>query len=132
MNKPPMAIRTVIMARRSSAVFLSVGLLLGVGCQKTPPSTRPEATQKRPGSPVTESVLDANQRALQSASAHLDSLALEIQELATSAPWRQRGYFDAGQQDQVESLLFRFLACRHTLCQLANYHRENDSTISRD
>jgi hypothetical protein len=132
MNRLPAAIRMAVMACRSFAIFLSVGLALGVGCSKTSPSARPEALQKRSGSPVTESVLDADQRALQSASAHLDSLAVEIQELATSAPWRQRGYFDAGQQDQVESLLFRFLACRHTLGHLANYHRDNDIRYAND
>ncbi len=131
MNRLPAAIRTA-MACRSFTVFLSVGLSLGVGCSETSPPTHPEAKQELSGSPVTESVLDADQRALQSALAHLDSLAVEIQELATSAPWQQRGYFDAGQQDQVESLLFRFLACRHTLCQLANYHRDNETRFPND
>jgi hypothetical protein len=81
---------------------------------------------------VTESVLLADKRALQSASAHLDSMSTEIEELATSAPWRESGFFNAEQQEHIESLLFRFLACRHTLWQLAKYHRDNDTRFPDD
>jgi hypothetical protein len=81
---------------------------------------------------VTESVLQADRRALQSSSVHLEKIAAEMQQLATSAPWRKSGFFDAGQQDQIENLLFRFLACRHTLWHLANYHRDNDTRFSDD
>jgi hypothetical protein len=81
---------------------------------------------------VTESVLQADRRALQSSSGHIDQVTAEMQQLATSAPWRENRFFDAGQQDQVESLLFRFLACRHTLWHLANYHRDNDTRFSDD
>ena len=113
-------------ANRRYAVILSVGISLAAGCSQRPPSTDPIAPPQQSESPVTESAIDADQRALQSSSRHLESLAVEMHELATSAPWRQLGYFDAEQQNQVESLLFRFLACRHTLEQLANeYHYES-------
>ena len=114
-------------AGRRFTVLLSVGISLAAGCSKKLPPTDPIAPPQQSESPVTESTLDADQRALQSSSKHLESLAVEMHELATSAPWRQRGYFDAEQQDQVESLLFRFLACRHTLEQLANKHHDNES-----
>ena len=114
------------------AVLLWTGLSISAGCSQKPPETSPVTPPLRSESPVTESVLDADQRALQSSSKHLESLAVEIQKLATAAPWRQRGFFDAGQQDQIESLLFRFLACRHTLEQLANYHRDNHTRFPDD
>jgi hypothetical protein len=119
-------------ANRRYAVLLSVGISLAAGCSQDPPSNDPVATPHQPASPLSDSVLNADQRALQSSSKHLESLTIEMQDLAASAPWRQRGYFDAEQQDQVESLLFRFLACRHALEQLANYHRDNDNRYPND
>ncbi len=119
-------------ASRCFAVLLSVGIFLGAGCSQEPPSTGPTATPPSSETPLTDGALDSDQRALHSSSAHLESLAVEMQKLATSAPWRRLGYFDAGQQDQIESLLFRFLACRHTLEQLANYHRDNDNRYADD
>lgn len=119
-------------ASRWFGVLLWGGTFLSIGCSPTSPPTGPATAMQPSGLPVTESVLDADRRALQSSSAHLESLAAEMQQLATSAPWRKRGFFDAGQQDQIESLLFRFLACRHTLGQLANYHRDNDRRYGDD
>ena len=119
-------------AGRRFTVLLSVGISLAAGCSKKLPPTDPIAPPQQSESTVTESLLAADQRALQSSSTHLQSLAIEMQELATSAPWQQRGYFDAEQQDQVESLLFRFLACRHTLEQLVNKHHDSESRCSDD
>jgi hypothetical protein len=57
----------------------------------------------------------------------MDQLLVELKALAKSAPWRASGFFDARQQDQIEGLLFRFLACRQALWHLANYDKDNNS-----
>jgi len=50
---------------------------------------------------VTESILQADLRVLQSSSSQLEETVAELRALATSAPWRAAGFFDAGQQDQA-------------------------------
>ena len=89
--------------------------------------TRSEKPSSEARTTVTASLLQADLRVLRSSSAQLKKVVAEIQALAKSAPWRASGFFDAGQQDQIEHLLFRFLACRHALWNLANHHKQNDS-----
>lgn len=127
MNGLPAAIRVTTMASRSFPVLLLIGLSLGVGCSRKSLPNGPDTARRHSRSAMTESLLQADLRTLQSSSAHLESIAKEMQQLAASAPWRESGFFDAGQQDQIENLLFRFLACRHALWQLANYHRDNET-----
>jgi permuted papain-like amidase YaeF/Yiix C92 family enzyme len=109
-----------------------VAVSLATGCPRTSPPADPATEHGQSGPVVTASVLQADRRTLQSASTHLERIAAEMQELATSAPWRAGGFFDAPQQDQIESLLFRYLACRHAIWHLANYHRDNDSRYPDD
>jgi hypothetical protein len=104
--------------------FVLVTISLTVGCSR---STDPAPARSQVGPVVTANVLEADLRALQSSSAQLEEVVAELQTLAKSAPWRVSGFFDAGQQDQIEGLLFRFLACRHALWHLANYHKDNES-----
>lgn len=103
-----------------SRLLLVLNVLLGVGCSQASPPASPVMTV------VSVSILQAELRALQSCTTHLDAVVAELQQLAAAAPWRSKGFFDAEQQDQIENRLFRFLACRHTLWQLANHHRDND------
>jgi hypothetical protein len=90
-------------------------------------ATEFETTSTDSGSSATASVLQADLRALKSSRAQMDEVVAEIELLAGSAPWRASGFFDARQQDQIEGLLFRYLACRHVLWHLANYHKDNDT-----
>jgi hypothetical protein len=76
---------------------------------------------------VTTSLLRSDLRVLQSSSSQLEQTVAEIQALARSAPWRASGFFDAAQQDQIERLLFRFLACRRALWNLANFPTDHDA-----
>ena len=75
--------------------------------------------------PATSVVLDAhtvaaNLRTLQSASAELKELDAEIGDLRERGGWRTRGYFTAGESDEMEDLLFRFLALHTALWDLLN------------
>ena len=109
--------------RRLVPIALVV-MTLGVGCSR---SNNPAPSHTEVGPTVTASVVEADLRVLRSSSAQMDKVVAELQASAQSAPWSSSGFFDAGQQDQIEGLLFRFLACRHALWHLANYHKDNDS-----
>lgn len=89
-----------------------------------------ESTSSASVRAVTPSVLLSDLRVLQSSGSQLEQVVAEMKALAKSAPWRAGGFFDAPQQDQVEHLLFRYLACRHALWDLANHHQDNDARFS--
>jgi hypothetical protein len=108
-------------------VLVVIGFSLGAGCSRKSLPHGPDTARRHSQSAMTESLLHADLRTRQSSSSHLESITKETQQLAASAPWRESGFFDAGQQDKIENLLFRFLACRHALWQLANYHRDNET-----
>lgn len=116
---------------------LLIAVLPGAGCSQAPPSveavrTTPETSSSISHRIVTENVLQADRRTLQSSSTHLESTIAELQKLAMAAPWRESGFFDAEQQDQIENLLFRFLACRDALWRLASLDHDNDAGYSSD
>jgi hypothetical protein len=104
--------------------FVLVTLSLAVGCSR---STDRAPALSQAGPTVTAHVVEADLRALQSSSAQMEQLVVELKALAKSAPWHASGFFDARQQDQIEGLLFRFLACRQALWHLANYDKDNNS-----
>jgi len=77
--------------------------------------------------PPTLPVLDAQTvaatlRTLQSASAELKQLETEFADLHEHGGWRKRGYFTAGESDEAEYLLFRFLALHTLLWDLSNVY----------
>lgn len=105
-----------------------VGLVFTVGCVRTSIPAANNAPTVHPGknaAPI-ESILRADLRTLASCSKHLDELSLELQQFAKAAPWRKRGFFNAEEHDQIEHLLFRYLACRNALWHLAAYYRDGD------
>lgn len=125
-----MTVRTRMICRQlfhRICLLLLLNVLFGTGCSQASPPTRQTTVLS-----LSESVLQADLRTLQSSTSHLEATIAELQQLATSAPWRSNGYFDALQQDQIENLFFRFLACRHALWQLANHHRNNDVRYPND
>jgi hypothetical protein len=69
-----------------------------------------------------EQALAANVRTLQAAGTHLERVGAELTALRTRGGWRDRGFFDATETDEIEYLLFRFLAVHTALWDLVAAH----------
>lgn len=113
--------------------FVLVTILLNAVCSC---STIPVPDRSQTGETVTASApqanlhayhLESDLRALESSSAQMEQLVEDFQILASAAPWRANGYFNAEQENNIEGLLFSYLACRHVLWNLANYHKDHDN-----
>ena len=72
--------------------------------------------------------IDSDISLLQQSVNHLEVVLASFEELAVSAPWKELGYFDSKQHDQIEHLLFRFLVSRGVLVSLA-LHKDKKSNV---
>lgn len=74
--------------------------------------------------------LEADLLRLGAFSAELERHRKEMIVLQESFGRRQRGYFTSDEHDKIESLLFRYLACRESLWDMVDYYRDYETHFS--
>jgi len=118
------------MMARLFSIAATVAVLSGARCaitgsggdQETPPS-----------SVVFDAhTVAASLRTLQSVSAELKEFDAEFGELHEHGGWRKRGYFTASESDELEYLLFRFLALHTALWDLSNSYGGVNASFPSD
>jgi len=60
---------------------------------------------------------------LRALTAELVDLESEMRHLQETVGLKTRGHYTATEHDQIESLLFRYLACRESLWEIVNFYR---------
>ena len=74
--------------------------------------------------PHAELRLAADLRRLHSFSRELQVQAREMAALQDSVGAKERGHFTSNEHDSIESLLFRYLACRESLWDMIDFYRD--------
>jgi hypothetical protein len=72
----------------------------------------------------------ASRAALLSIDAQLEEITGEFEALAKAAPWKGRGYFDAGENDSIEHLLFQYVSARDALHGLDHWDAKKQGAAS--
>ena len=124
---------------RKKTITLAVVIPLGyvaylVICAVNAPADVPARIRLRPrvsSSVATRERLDADLRRLDAISHELQRQLLEMGRLRETVGMKQRGgYYTSDEHDQIESLLFRYSACREALWDMVDAARDEQDRFN--
>ena len=105
-------------------VSLAAGIIVA-GCTGTRPAKAPQKAA------ITEASLVSNLHTVQTVAPHLDGLDTEFANLPNPAELG-RDYYNARETEEIEGLLFRFLAIQTTLWDMVNSYGGLDADFPAD
>jgi hypothetical protein len=107
------------------ALFL---MTLFSGCRSQ--EQDPDTLDGRIATKQAQARLAVDMRRLQSFSRELADQEKEMEYLQQSVGLKERLHYTSDEHDQIENLLFRYLACRESLWEIINYYRDYRDNFS--
>ena len=109
------------------ALFIAclAACIIAAGCSATPPTKAPKETA------ITQASLVSNLHTLQTIAPQLNVLDTEFASLPRPGELG-RDYFNARETDEIEGLLFRFLAIQTTLWDMVDSYGGLDADLPAD
>jgi len=112
-----MSVRDIFIRFGSLSILLGLLILTACGAKKESPVVVADGSGIR---------LEEDLQRLESFRAAIQSMAEDMEMMRKTFTLKEKGHYTSVEHDQIEHLLFRYLMCRESLCEMVDFYQDYD------